>query len=117
VEASFRVAFTHTSTATAATLDTTQNAIKVTSTTPFLMCENIATKFALTTLNQIHVCKHAIGLEALGELVGNRGSTVQTSQRDELKNESVNMLAIVEIVDRCSYDHSPFLAQIPDEAL
>jgi len=99
VEASFRIALTHTSTATTATLDTTQDAIKVASTTPFLMCENIATKFALTTLNQIHICKHAIGLEALGELVGNRSSTVQTSQRNELKNESGNMLAIVEIVD------------------
>jgi len=102
VEASFRIAFTHTPTTTAATLDTTQNTIKVTSTTPFLMCENIATKLAFTTLNQVHICKHTIGFEALGELVGDRGSTVQTSQRDELKNKSVNMLAIVEIINRCS---------------
>lgn len=76
MEASFRVAFTHTPTATATTLDATQNTVEVACATPLLMCEDITTKFPLTTLDQVYICQHAIGLEALGELVGDRGSTV-----------------------------------------
>lgn len=90
MEASFRVAFTHTPTATATTLDATQDSVEVACATPLLMREDIATKFPLTTLNQVYICQHAIGLEALGELVGYGGSTVQASQRDELEDESVN---------------------------
>lgn len=55
------------------------------------MCEYVATKFTFTTLDQVHIRQHAISLESLGELISDRGGTVQAGQGDELKNKSADL--------------------------
>lgn len=56
LEASFRVTFTHTLAATATALNATQNAVQIACTAPFLMCEDVTTKLALTTLDEVDIC-------------------------------------------------------------
>jgi len=57
------------------------------------MRQDITSKLTLALLHDIDVSEHAVGLEALGELVTDRRGTVKTRERDELEDESRMLLA------------------------
>lgn len=84
----FGISLSHALTSTTSALNSTQDAIKVSSTAPFLMSQDVATELTLASLHNVDVRKHTIGLEAFGELVADCGGAVQAGERDELEDET-----------------------------
>jgi len=82
------VTLSHALAATATTLDGAQNTIKVGSTAPFLVGEDIDTQLLLTGLNHAHVGEHALILEGAGEFSGDGSIRMQSGEGDQLEDES-----------------------------
>lgn len=77
-ELGFRVSSTHALTSTATTLYGAEDAVDVGGSAPSLMSEDITAGFLLTSLDQVDVREHAIGLKGLRELVCDRSVGVET---------------------------------------
>ena len=98
VELTLRVTVTHTLAAGASTLNGTQDAVNVASSTPLLMRQDINSEILFAALHELDVSLHAVSLEVTSQLAGNGGAAVDTGQGNELQNET-------------------FLGNIPDEGL
>lgn len=83
------VPLAHTLTAAAATLDSSENAIQVWSTAPFLMGQHIHAQFLLSGLNHADIGEHAFILERAREFRRDGCVGVQTGEGDQLQNKSM----------------------------
>lgn len=100
-----RVSFTHTLSGAASTLDGAYNTIHVRRTAPFLVSEDINAEFLLARLDEADVGEHSVVLEGAGELSRDGGTTVDTSERNQLKDETrfVSLFAGVRKRERGAY--------------
>jgi hypothetical protein len=74
------IPLTHTLTAAASTLDSSDDSIHVWRTAPFLVRKDIHAEFLLTSLDEADVGEHALVLERAGELGGDGGAGVDSGE-------------------------------------
>jgi hypothetical protein len=83
------IPLTHTLTAAASTLDSSNDSIHVWRTAPLLVREDIHAEFLLTSLDEADVGEHALVLERAREFGGDGGAGVDSGEGDELEDEAI----------------------------
>jgi hypothetical protein len=82
------VSLSHTLAAAASTLNSSEDAIHIRGSAPFLVGKDVDSQLLFAGLDEPHIGEHAFIFESAREFGGQRGTRVQPGEGDQLKDKS-----------------------------